>query len=58
MQYVIQKIEIDANNNTVYLQDAFMANTADGNEVAKLADAVWGRDGYMGFVIKQATNLN
>ena len=57
MNFVIQKIELDADNQTVYLQDAFMSNTDDGDEVAKLADAIWGKQNYMGFVIKQAVGL-
>ena len=57
MNFVIQKIELDANNNTVYLQDAFMCNTDDEVEVERLANAIWGSTNYMGFVIKQAVSL-
>ena len=57
MNFVIQKIDLDANNKTVYLQDAFMCDTDDEVEVERLANAIWGSTNYMGFVIKKAVGL-
>jgi hypothetical protein len=56
-KFVVQKIEITADQQAVFMQDAFMSDTNDAEQVAKLADAIWGRTNYMGFVVRDVAEL-
>lgn len=56
-KFVVQKIEITADQQAVYMQDAFMSDTDDADQVAKLADAIWGRNNYMGFAVRQVADV-